>query len=53
MTIQGLGASFSPAIGGWIAQGIGYNTTFIILGAFAIGSILLWIIFAKTIKDAC
>jgi MFS family permease len=53
MTVQGLGASFSPAIGGWIAQGIGYNTTFMILGAFAIASILLWIIFAKTINDAC
>jgi MFS family permease len=24
MTVQGLGASLSPAIGGWIAQGIGY-----------------------------
>jgi MFS family permease len=24
MTIQGLGASLSPATGGWIAQGIGY-----------------------------
>lgn len=53
MTVQGLGASFSPAIGGWIAQGIGYNPTFMILGGFAIGSILLWVVFAKTIKDAC
>lgn len=53
MTVQGLGASFSPAIGGWIAEGIGYNATFMILGGFAIGSILLWILFAKTIKDAC
>ncbi|RZM27572.1 MAG: MFS transporter [Pedobacter sp.] len=53
MTVQGLGASFSPAIGGWIAQGIGYSPTFIILGGFALGSILLWVLFAKTIKDAC
>jgi len=53
MTVQGLGASLSPAIGGWIAQGIGFSTTFMILGAFALGSIVLWIVFAKTIKDAC
>ncbi|QEM10004.1 MFS transporter [Mucilaginibacter rubeus] len=53
MTVQGLGASLSPAIGGWIAQSLGYNTTFMILGGFAMGSILLWVVFAETIKDAC
>jgi len=53
MTVQGLGASLSPAIGGWIAQGIGYNATFMILGAFALGSIALWIAFASTLKPAC
>ncbi|WP_208646821.1 MFS transporter [Pedobacter jejuensis] len=52
MTVQGLGASFSPAIGGWIANGIGYSATFMILGAFAIGSILLWVIFSNTIKES-
>jgi MFS family permease len=53
MTVQGLGASLSPAIGGWIAQGIGYSATFMILGAFALGSIALWIGFAGTLKPAC
>lgn len=53
MTIQGLGASLSPAIGGWIAQSIGYSSTFMILGSFAIGSIVLWMIFSNTIKEAC
>jgi MFS family permease len=53
MTVQGLGASLSPAIGGWIAQGAGYNTTFLILGSFAIVSILLWLLFSKTLKAAC
>jgi MFS family permease len=53
MTIQGLGASLSPAIGGWIAQGIGYSATFTILGAFALGSIALWIGFGATLKPAC
>ena len=53
MTAQGLGASLSPAIGGWIAQGIGYGGAFMILGAFALGSIALWIAFASVLKPAC
>jgi MFS family permease len=53
MTVQGLGASLSPAIGGWIAQGFGYSATFMILGAFALGSVLLWIVFAPIVKPAC
>lgn len=53
MTVQGLGASLSPAIGGWIAQSIGYNATFMVLGSFAIGSVLLWTIYSKCIREAC
>ena len=53
MTVQGLGASLSPAIGGWIAQGIGYSATFMILGAFALGSIAIWVGFGATLKPAC
>jgi MFS family permease len=53
MTVQGLGASISPAIGGWIAQGLGYSPTFLILGAFAIGSIGLWLAFASLLKPSC
>jgi MFS family permease len=53
MTVQGLGASLSPAIGGWIAQGIGYSAMFVILGSFALGSIALWLGFAAILKPAC
>ncbi len=53
MTVQGLGASLSPAIGGWIAQEIGYSATFMILGSFAFGSVVLWIVFASVLKPAC
>lgn len=53
MTVQGLGASLSPAIGGWIAQDIGYGAMFIILGSFALGSIALWVGFAPLLKPAC
>ncbi|WP_188906964.1 MFS transporter [Aureimonas endophytica] len=52
MTVQGVGASLSPAIGGWLAQDLGYPTAFTILGAFAIGSIVLWTVFAGTIRQA-
>ncbi len=52
MTVQGLGASLSPALGGWIAQGFGYGPMFMILGSFALVSIGLWVGFASTIKSA-
>jgi MFS family permease len=53
MTVQGLGASLSPAIGGWIAQEIGYSPMFLILGSFALGSIALWVCFASILRPAC
>lgn len=53
MTVQGLGASLSPAIGGWIAQEFGYGPMFLILGSFALGSIALWIGFASILRPAC
>jgi MFS family permease len=53
MTVQGLGAALSPAIGGWIAQEIGYSAMFLILGSFALGSIALWLGFASVLKPAC
>ncbi|GAB3577538.1 MFS transporter [Spirosoma luteolum] len=53
MTVQGLGASLSPAIGGWMAQQLGYAPTFLILGSFASVSILLWLVFASALKSAC
>jgi MFS family permease len=53
MTAQRIGASLSPAIGGWIAQEIGYSPMFMILGSFALGSVALWIGFARILKPAC
>ena len=53
MTVQGVGASLSPAIGGWLAQEFGYPTMFIILGGFALASIGLWLCFASVLKPAC
>lgn len=53
MTVQGLGASLSPAIGGWMAQALGYQITFFILGSFALLSLGLWLGFAGTLRPAC
>jgi MFS family permease len=53
MTVQGLGASLSPAIGGWIAQEIGYGAMFVTLGSFALGSIALWLGFVSLLRPAC
>ena len=53
MTVQGVGASLSPAIGGWIAQLFGYRIAFYLLGSFALVSLLLWAGFAATLRPAC
>jgi MFS family permease len=53
MTVQGLGAALSPALGGWMAQTLGYPATFVALGAFALGSLALWLGFAPLLRPAC
>jgi MFS family permease len=53
MTVQGVGAALSPVIGGWLAQMLGYPAAFVILGCFAIGSILIWLGFSALLKLAC
>jgi MFS family permease len=53
MTVQGVGASLSPALGGVIAQAVGYRIAFIVLGAFALGSLALWLRYARLLEPAC
>jgi MFS family permease len=53
MTVQGVGAAFSAAIGGWLAQWQGYGPAFFILGAFAIGSVVIWCLFAPILRPSC
>lgn len=50
ITVQGVGASLSPVVGGWIAQWIGYQATFLLLGAFGLISVALWIAFGSAVK---
>ncbi|HVW57107.1 MAG TPA: MFS transporter [Rhizobiaceae bacterium] len=53
MTVQGIGASLSPAIGGWLAELLGYGPAFLILGSFAIASATLWLFFGGVVRPAC
>jgi MFS family permease len=53
MTVQGIGAALSPAIGGSIAQQLGYPAAFLILGGIAVGSIAIWLGFTSLLKPAC
>jgi predicted MFS family arabinose efflux permease len=53
MTMQNIGASLSPAIGGGIAQELGYPASFLTLGAFSTVSLVLWLGFSRTLKPAC
>jgi MFS family permease len=53
MTAQGVGAALSPALGGWMAQDVGYAAAFATLGGFALVSIALWVGFAPSLRPAC
>jgi MFS family permease len=43
MTVQGVGASLSPALGGFIAEKFGYAAAFLGLGSIAAVALVLWI----------
>jgi MFS family permease len=50
MAAQGLGGAISPALGGWIAQTLGYPAALATLGAFPLISLALWLGFGRTLR---
>jgi len=50
-TIQGAGAAFSPALGGWIAEWIGFSPTFLVLGALGLLAATVWIVLGAAVKQ--
>lgn len=52
MAAQGFGGAVSPALGGWIAEELGYPAAFVALGSFALVSLALWLGFARTLRPA-
>ncbi len=52
LTVQSLGAALSPALGGVIADRIGYPNTFMILGCTSLFSIAIWLAGAGLVRRA-
>jgi predicted MFS family arabinose efflux permease len=42
MTVQGIGAALSPALGGYVAEKLGYAASFLMLGGIALVALALW-----------
>jgi MFS family permease len=51
IAIQGAGAAFSPALGGWIAQWVGFASTFLVLGAFGLVAAAIWVLLRAAVKQ--
>ena len=51
ITVEGAGAAFSPALGGWIAQTIGFPPAFLVLGGFGIAAVMVWIVLGAAVKQ--
>ena len=52
MTVQGIGAALSPALGGWLSAAFGYRTAFVVLGAIALLAVALWASCHTVLKQA-
>jgi hypothetical protein len=53
MTVQGVGAALSPALGAAIVQLVGVRIAVVILGSFALGSLALWLAYSASMQSAC
>jgi predicted MFS family arabinose efflux permease len=51
ITVQGAGAAFSPALGGWIAQWVGFSPTFLLLGALGLVAAGAWVALGAIVKQ--
>lgn len=51
ITIQGAGAAISPALGGWIAQLVGFSPTFLVLGGLGLLAAAAWIALGAVVKQ--
>jgi predicted MFS family arabinose efflux permease len=51
ITIQGVGAAVSPALGGWIAEWVGFAPTFLVLGALGLAAVGSWLALAAVVKQ--
>src|SRR5262249_20884960 len=49
ITIQGGGAALSPALGGWIAQWVGFSPAFLVLGGLGLLAAGVWVLLGATV----
>ncbi len=52
-TVQGIGASLSPSLAGYVAQALGYSAAFAVLGGVAALALGLWLVATGIVADAC
>ncbi len=52
MTVQGVGASLSPAIAGIIVARYGFSVAYLALSAFAVAGLALWLLFSTKVAAA-
>lgn len=53
MTVQGIGASLSPAIAGFVALRLGFSAAYLMLGGFALAGLALWWAMAGVTRGSC
>ena len=53
LTLQGVGAALSPALGGIVAERFGYSESFEVLAVVAIAGLVLWIVTRPLMVEAC
>jgi MFS family permease len=51
VTVQGAGAALSPALGGWIAEWVGFSPAFLVLGSFGLIAAVVWIVLGNAVKQ--
>ncbi|MCD7107454.1 MFS transporter [Rhizobium sp. DKSPLA3] len=53
MTVQGVGASLSPAIAGVIVSHYGFSAAYLTLAGFAVCGLVIWLVSMKKVAAAC
>lgn len=53
MTVQGIGASLSPAIAGVIVSRYGFSAAYLTLAGFAVCGLIIWLVSIKKVAAAC
>ncbi|PZO80567.1 MAG: MFS transporter [Mesorhizobium amorphae] len=53
MTVQGVGASLSPAVAGFIVSQFGFSVAYLVLAAFGLCGLAIWVLSAPKVSAAC